>query len=82
MVQSKAARVGLTAREAKRIALRIITSEIHADLEASASPWRTHPETGVAMSGEDAAQVARAAREILAVLERRAGRLRSYFSER
>lgn len=80
MVQPQAARVVLTRREAKRIALRNIIAAIEGDMLAGAEYWRTCPETRLAMREEDVERVAAAAKEILVVLDRRARRLRSCFS--
>ena len=67
----------MTDREAKRIALRNIVVAVRADILRRSSSWAVHPDKGSKLAESDAAQIERAAHALLAVMERRAGRLRS-----
>lgn len=67
----------ITNREAKRIAIRNIVTVISADIANREDYWQTHPETNGALTASDLALVEREALAVMAVLERRADRLRS-----
>lgn len=69
----------MTNREAKRIALMNIVEGARADIDGNGSAyWTQHPEKGHDLSKEEREKVALAGKQILDVLERRAGRLRSF----
>lgn len=69
----------ITSREAKRIALMNIVEAGRADVAHGGSAyWSQHPEKGHDLAEEDMKEIALAAEQVFIVLERRAGRLRSF----
>lgn len=68
----------MIAREAKRLALVSIVDVVEGLLDSNvASTWREHPESGAPLRLEETDALKREARAVVAVMKRRAGRLRS-----
>lgn len=79
MVLSEGSSCRLTTREAKRVAIRIIIEAARSEaMRAEAAGFTVDPDSGEILRREDEKRVTGAVRELLAVLDRRAGRLRSF----